>query len=197
MKTLWVRKDYKEIRGTIPVLLTAPHVQPPRAEILIAHVVTRVAGISGAHALLGLVSRTKLDLNRAEAAGSGFRKRIADLIESRQIQYLLDIHGCNFVEGRPEIDLGTAGFLTARKETAEQSRLLLKQAGFDVQLDHYFRGESSPGNIIRSCGVEAIQIEIRKDLRHPSSPHLPQLIESLARLVSFLAAKNGGRHAAC
>ena len=189
---MWLRKDYKEIRGTIPILLTAPHVQPPRAEILINYIVTRIARISGAHALLGLVSRTKLDLNRAEAARSGFRKRIANIIESHEIRYLLDIHGCSFAEGRPEIDLGTARFLTAHKETAEQARDLLKRDGFDVQLDHHFRGESSPGNIIRSYSVQAIQIEIHKDLRHASSPRLPQLIKSLAGLVSFLAARNSG-----
>ncbi len=68
---MWL-KDYKEVRGTIPVLLTAPHVQPPRSELLIDHIVTRTAIRSGAIALLGRVSRTKLDLNRQEAARDRF-----------------------------------------------------------------------------------------------------------------------------
>ncbi len=50
-------------------------------------------------------------------------------------------------------------------------------------------GERIPrGIFIRSYAVQAIQVEIRRDLRNRSSPRLEPLIVALADLALFLAA---------
>src|SRR5436309_14886999 len=112
-----MRHTHLELPGDVPVLLTAPHVHPPGAEVMIWQIVTAVSKASGAYALLGLVSRKILDLNREEAKSSTFRTRLSEIVKTKQIRYILDIHGFQYEESLPQIDIGTAKSVTARFQT--------------------------------------------------------------------------------
>lgn len=183
------REGYTEIEGEIPILLTAPHAQPPQSDLCTGLIARLVAEKSGCHALIAEISRVKVDLNTSKGLNHPFRKRIDELV-NKGVKYILDIHGSKKEPPRLQIELGTASFRTARRETIDLINAALKKYGFEVGTDTFLKGEKAKGNIIQTHsnleqGIECVQIEIRRDLRDPSN--VPLFKNTIAALTDIIA----------
>src|SRR5712664_5021914 len=98
-----IHPDHVEIVGLGHVLLTAPHIASPDADLHTGTIVEEAALTSRSYAVIGKVSREFLDLNRLQSAQSEFRKSIESFIAEDGIRYLLEIRG----KKEPGVNIGT------------------------------------------------------------------------------------------
>ncbi len=166
-------RGYVEVRGTRPILLTAPHAQGPGADVFTGEIAWWVAQISGCYALIGTVSRKSrlpgedrpADYNREWARDTPFRRRISELIEEHGIRFIVDLHGMESDPVRPEIDVGALGGEAAQGELVSKIVERLEECGFDVGFEQEFCG----GDILEyHCDgerVQGIQLELSDELR--------------------------------
>ncbi len=169
-----------------PVVITAPHAHPPLADKHTGKIAELVAKKTGATAVIGMVSRLYIDLNRSQSNSHPFRKRLKKIIEDKKKpMLLLDLHGTK----TEKLELGSANGLTASKEVVELVKgVLSKHLGeeeIDVIVDERFKG-SIEGTIIRTFGspekgVHAIQIELPQILRRPGQ--LEKVVEILSDVI--------------
>src|SRR6266571_209033 len=110
-----IHPDHVEIVGLGHVLLTAPHIASPDADLHTGTIVEEAALTSRSYAVIGKVSREFLDPNRIQSAQSEFRKSIEGFIAEDGIKYLLNIRG----KKEPGVNIGTAEGQTCSDSTTE------------------------------------------------------------------------------
>src|SRR3989441_12499663 len=88
-----IHPDHVEIIGLGHVLLTAPHISNPDADLYTGPIVEEGALTSRSFAVIGKVSRDFLDLNRIQSAKSELRKSIEILVADDVSRYLFYIRG--------------------------------------------------------------------------------------------------------
>lgn len=117
-----IHPDHIEIVGLGHVLLTAPHVAIPDADLHTGPIVEEAALTSRSYAVIGKVSREFLDVDRIQSAQSEYRKSIEGFIAEDGIRYVLDIHG----KKEPGVDIETAAGKTCSESMVEvvRSRLI-------------------------------------------------------------------------
>src|SRR5713226_2240167 len=187
-----IHADHVEIVGLGHVLLTAPHIASPDADLHTGPIVEEAALTSRSYAVIGKVSREFLDLNRIQSAQSEFRKSIESFIAEDGIRYLLDIHG----KKEPGVDIGTAAGQTCSDSTTELVRSRLVK-DFTVKVNNEYKG-LKPGSIVTSYNrknakgdfvVETIQIPFAHEDRQFQTEtvisDVPEIADILnARLVA-------------
>src|SRR2546425_7059994 len=135
-----IHPDHVEIIGLGHVLLTAPHIANPDADLYTGPIVEEAALTSRSFAVIGKVSRDFLDLNRIQSAKSELRKSIEGFIAEDGIRYLLDIRG----KKEPGVDIGTAAGQTCSESTTELVRSRLVR-DFTVRVNSEYKGVASGG----------------------------------------------------
>jgi len=163
-----IHPDHVEIIGLGHVLLTAPHIANPDADLYTGPIVEEAALTSRSFAVIGKVSRDFLDLNRTQSAKSELRKSVESFIAEDGIRYLLDIRG----KKEPGVDIGTLSGQTSSDSTTELVRSRLVK-DFAVTTTNEFKG-LEPGSMVTSFSqkdgkgefvVETIQIEFGHEER--------------------------------
>src|SRR2546428_12323653 len=86
-----IHPDHVEIIGLGHVLLTAPHIANPDADLYTGPIVEEAALNSRSFAVIGKVSRDFLDLNRIQSAKSELRKSVDSFIVEDGIRNHLEI----------------------------------------------------------------------------------------------------------
>ena len=194
---------YLFIKGSSPVMLTAPHAVPhdrgnyngrnrlkPQDEFtdLIVFRVCQEAKC------FGLVPLTKLrdpnvdSIDGPKAKETPFLRCLEGLIASHDIQLLLDIHGLDRMRRGVDIEIGTryGVSLRDRREILEHLEgYLRRETDYLIRKDRSFIG----GEIVRNIMgmIPAIQLEIHRRLRDDGhSAEMKRLIEILATFVKSL-----------
>ena len=186
VSSLYIRKKkrviygYKEIKGMIPVLLTAPHAQSPNADLYTGEIVHKLSEETGAWGLISTISRNEIDYNRVEGRETPFRKRIDDLIEKGKVKYILDIHGMK-ERGLGDVELGTKMGTSASPDFISKLKEAFEKEGIECNIEHIgFTG----GDIIEYHSnppfVEAVQIEISRTLREY---YREKIVDILSRFI--------------
>src|SRR5713226_1799323 len=98
-----IHPDHVEIVGLGHVLLTAPHIASPDAELHTGPIVEEAALTSRSYAVIGKVSREFLDPDRNQSAKSEFRRGVEAFIAEDGIRYVLNIRG----KKEPGVDIRT------------------------------------------------------------------------------------------
>lgn len=194
---------YFFIKGSRPVILTAPHAVPhdrgnyngknrlkPQDEFtdLIVFEVCQEAKC------FGLVPLTKLrDPNVDSSDGmkareTPFFRCLEGLVVSHDIQLLLDIHGLDKKRRGVDIEIGTryGVSLKGRREILEQLEgHLRKEADYLVRKDHSFIGGEIVRNIMER--IPAMQLEIHRRLRDDGhAGETERFIKILSNFIKFL-----------
>ena len=164
-----IHPDHVEIVGLGHVLLTAPHIASPDADLHTGTIVEEAALTSRSYAVIGKVSREFLDLNRIQSAQSEFRKSIEGFIAEDGIRYVLDIRG----KKEPGVNIETAAGRTCSDSTTELVRSRLSK-DFTVKVNSEYKGVES-GSVVTSYNskdakgnfvVETIQVEFGHEERN-------------------------------
>jgi hypothetical protein len=193
---------YLCIKGSRPVLLTAPHAVPhdrgnydgrdrlkPQDEFT-DFIVLRVCQKAGC---FGLVPLTKLrdpnmdSIDGVKAWETPFLQCLESLVASHDIQLLLDIHGLDKNRKGVDIEIGTryGVSLRGRREILEELEGCLRRESYLIRKDHSFIGGEIVGNIMER--IPAIQLEIHRRLRDDGhSAEMERLIEILANFARSL-----------
>jgi hypothetical protein len=199
---------YLFIKGSSPVILTAPHAVPhdrgnyngrnrlkPQDEFtdLIVFRVCQEAKC------FGLVPLTKLrdpnvdNFDGLKARETPFLRCLEGLIASHDIQLLLDIHGLDRMRRGVDIEIGTRyGFsLRERREILEHLEgHLRRETDYLIRKDRSFIGGEIVRNIMKR--IPAIQLEIHRRLRDDGhSAERALLIKILANFVRSLSFDPG------
>ncbi len=194
---------YFFIKGSRPVILTAPHAVPhdrgnyngknrlkPQDEFtdLIVFEVCQEAKC------FGLVPLTKLrDPNVDSSDGmkareTPFFRCLEGLIVSHDIQFLLDIHGLDKKRRGVDIEIGTryGVSLKGRREILEQLEgRLRREADYLIRKDHFFIGGEIVRNIMER--IPAMQLEIHRRLRDDGhAGETERFIKILSNFIKFL-----------
>jgi len=199
-------EKYLFIKGSTPVILTAPHAVPhdrgnyngknllkPQDEFTDL-IVLRVCQKANC---FGLVPLTKLrdpnidGFDGVKANETPFFRCLKGLVVSHDIQLLLDIHGLDRRRKGIDIEIGTrlGASLRGRREFLEQLEENLRSGSdYLIRKDRYFIG----GEIVRNImgRIPAIQLEIHRRLRGDGhSAEMDTLIGILANFVNSLPLK--------
>ena len=199
---------YLFIKGSSPVILTAPHAVPhdrgnyngknllkPQDEFT-DFIVLKVCQEANC---FGLIPLTKLrdpnvdSFDGLRARETPFLRCLEGLISSHDIQLLLDIHGLDRRRRGVDIEIGTRYGLSlrGRREILEElEEHLRREADYLIRKDRSFIG----GEIVRSImeRIPAIQLEIHRRLRDDGhSAEMERLIRILANFVKCLPINAG------
>src|SRR5207245_9406488 len=138
-----IHPDHVEIVGLGHVLLTAPHIASPDADLHTGTIVEEAALTSRSYAVIGKVSREFLDPNRIQSAQLELRRSIESFMAEDGIRYLLDIHG----KKGPGVDIATtAGQIGDSTTELVRSRLV---KDFKVNVNNQYKGVDS-GSVVTS-----------------------------------------------
>ena len=115
---------------------------------------------------------------------------------SGKINYLFDLHGFTPQHEMPDIVLGTGNHTTCSEATSSTMSAIFRDHGFDVEIDKVFTGGKTEGTIITTFrdahvqGVEAIQIELSRNIRNPlvkPEDSLERLTQALIQIIRQLS----------
>ncbi len=156
---------YRYREGLLPVLITVPHTYGPFSDAGVDRVALRVAKLTGAHALVGTVSRLYIDYNRPESRLTPFRRKIEKLAEGGKVRLILDLHGTE-LSNDLEAEIGFFSGRTASSEAAALLESCFRRAGLRVSVE----GSGLVGGDIiwyhsRPPELQGIQVELSKPAR--------------------------------
>ncbi len=188
-------KPYKIIKGTNPVLLSAPHVFSHRRPSLMLsyklgepwtdNIVEEVCANTGAWGIV-LTEETDFDANFHSLEDNIYKRAVAEIIEEGNIKKFVDIHGLSDEQG---IDIGiyyTSRFLKSIYLAQDVNKALDKGV-LGGSNNCIFRfddnGQETLGEFVASkLRVPAIQIEVARYIRE--KPLLRNtFIENLSELL--------------
>lgn len=190
--------DFKIIRGTLPVLISAPHstlhlrpgfkAQKPKLNELNTDLVVKTlckkAGWFGIYA----TKIQKRDPNWYEDCP--YKKAIERLVDKHNIKFVLDIHGAR--KDRPFLieydDFRKGKIIMGIEENLKQC---LKKFGFSEK--EIVRGLLHKNNqltitefCIERLKIPALQLEINKKIRNPQNPTFNSLLSALKCFLQTL-----------
>jgi len=178
------------IKGCTPLLITAPHATAhvrmnklKRQEFYTGALGVLLHSLTGCHVLY-TNCQSGCDPNYYDE--SPFKKRLAEVVRGRNIRLLIDIHGTGAEKERDifpgvgesnEFLLGNEHYLELIERSADSCGVSL--GGLDVF--PAARQMTVTKFAARSLGIPAIQLEINRALRRPSSDPV-----AFGRLLDFL-----------
>ena len=187
--------DFKIIRGSFPILVSAPHVTPhlrPEFNVkspklnepntdLIVKILCQKTGCFGVYA----TKFQKIDPNWYKK--SPYKRAIKKLVEENNIRFVLDIHGAG--KNRPfliEYDDFKRGKII--REIEENLKLCFKKIGFsEKEISHGLLHKDQQLTITEFCidelKIPALQLEINRKIRDPKNPRFTNLLSALECFV--------------
>jgi len=123
------------------------------------------------------------NLNKEYAKETPLWKRIGELVVKGKVKLIIDIHGMKNISSWPDICVSTNGLSSASKNTISRVVKYFEKLKFNVALDKPFKG----GALIRYFGkppkVEALGIELKRNLRFFKT-NTPKIMADLIRELS-------------
>lgn len=192
-------KNYKVIKGTKPIIISAPHSvkQFREGRIKPEDIMTGsiVEYICEEFQTFGIIRTCNLgdDPNYYNNSISlEYKKEILKFIEEYNIAYLFDIHGCSNKYGF-DIDIGTNSGknISCDIKTLYELKKLFS-SDLLVEIDNIFKASmpSTISNFIHASSlITCIQLELSKDLRlNPDK--LKTFIASFGQIIDYLNEKS-------
>jgi hypothetical protein len=182
-----IHSNHVEIVGLGHVLLTAPHIASPDADLHTGPIVEEAALTSRSYAVIGKVSREFLDPDRNLSAKSEFRRGVEAFIVEDGIRYVLNIRG----KKEPGVDIRTTFGQTSSPSTTELVRSRLVK-DFTVKVNNEHEGLKT-GDIVASYNpkdakgdfvVETVEIEFGPDERQFQREKLIIAVSEIADILN-------------
>jgi len=150
---------YTYIPGKRPVLLTASHATPPGSDINTAILSKRIAMRSGAHALISKIPRLFIDSNRLVGRILPFRRKLDELLGSRRIKLIIDLHS---MEKRNSnmVEIGVWFGLSTTRSYIERLTKILDEYDIPYDISYRFLGGDIVFYHANKPLINAIQLEI-------------------------------------
>ena len=149
----------------------------------------KVAVATGSWAILPTISKVDsvdglripdYNLNKEYAKETPLWRRIKELVNSEHVRLIIDIHGMKNVSSWPDVCISTNGLTTVSRNTLNNVLKYFKMLKLNVAVDRPFKG----GALIRYFGkppnVEALGIELKRNLRFFRS-EIPKVMAGLVR----------------
>ena len=149
----------------------------------------KVAVATGSWAILPTISKVDsvdglripdYNLNKEYAKETPLWKRIECLVRRKRVKFIIDIHGMKNISSWPDICVSTNGLTTVSRDTLNRVLKYFKAMKLNVTVDRPFKG----GALIRYFGkppsVEALGIELKRNLRFYRS-NIPKIMAGLVR----------------
>lgn len=184
-------------KGSVPVLLSAPHAAPTRREKrvhvrepFVAAIVEALHRRTGAWCIY--TDKHIDDPNHYRDAQ--YKREIAKIARSGEVWLLLDVHGAS-EDKHFEIDLGRGRTLLGRKGIVEVLKKNLAAQGIrKISEDFFGVSERTISSFAAAEGMAAVQLELRRDLRTTASDGLMvNFIQAVEKSIPALlkAGKKG------
>jgi hypothetical protein len=131
---------------------------------------------------LSTLSTPDCNLNKGYAISTPFWRRARELVESKKVRVVIDIHGMKDVKKWPDVCISTRGLTTASKELIDVVTAVFKAHGLRVAVDHPFVGGAFIAHFGRPLATEAFAIEVKRSLRFCGSA-IPSVVRDAIRAV--------------
>lgn len=122
------------------------------------------------------------NLNKSYASATRFWRRVRELIEVEGIRVIVDIHGMKNIRRWPDICISTRGYTSVSRELVERVATVLRTYGYRVEIDHPFIGGAFIAEFGKPPTINAIAIEIKKNLRFYGS-QIPLLLREVIKVA--------------
>ena len=122
------------------------------------------------------------NLNKDYAKITLFWRRAEEIIRSRGIRVVIDIHGMSNNGKWPDICISTRGFSTVSKELISRVISYLASQRLRVAIDYPFAGGAFIAYLGNPPTVEAFAIEIKRRLKFFGS-EIPKIIRGIVEVV--------------
>lgn len=122
------------------------------------------------------------NLNKGYAIATPFWKRVREIVNAKEVKVIIDIHGMKNVKNWPDICISTKGFTSASKKLANILSSYFRKQGLNVAIDYPFVGGTFIAEFGKPPNIEAIAIEIKKNLRFYGSK-IPEIMRGAVRIV--------------
>ena len=199
-------KDYKIIKGKIPIILSAPHALKhyrnaiwKQADTNTDYIALQIQKKTNCHVIYRSVESMS-DPNYDEFDVSEYKQAMLEYIKEQDIKLLIDLHGSKY-ERDYLIELGTCddsdSSLKQRKWIAKMMIMMLEEMLKD-KIDYFHKGitknrvfkASSPNTITRSISLRSdcscIQMEINSYLRCFDEKDCEYFIDVMIDVVNCL-----------
>lgn len=194
--------NYKIIKGTIPIILSAPHAVNQNREgkikgpdILTGAIVQYLAIRTGVSGIIRTYNFNDDPNYENQGQSLKYKEEILNLIKEKNIKILIDVHGCKDNHGF-DIDLGTN---YGENINQDNSCLEILKAEFSkigkVVLDNKFRAsrDTTVSNFInKNSKIPCIQMEISSRIRR-NSENLISFLEIFEKLLKEQKILGGER----
>lgn len=128
------------------------------------------------------------NLNKSYASITPFWKRTEEIVKNEKIKVVIDIHGMKNIKKWPDICISTRGLTTASKQLVDKIATFFRVQGFKVAIDYPFAGGAFIATFGKPPIVEAMAIEIKKNLRFQGSK-IPKFVRGAIRVVKEYVEK--------
>jgi hypothetical protein len=122
------------------------------------------------------------NLNKDYAKITPFWRRVEELVKSKEIRIVIDIHGMSSRSKWPDICISTRGFSTTSKELITKVASYLTSQRIRVAIDYPFTGGAFIAYFGNPPLIEAFAIEIKKNLRFFGS-EIPRIIRGVVKNI--------------
>jgi len=187
-------EEFTIIRGTVPVLLSAPHTMKQLREdasIKSAEPYTKA---------LALYLQERLDCScfiknmdtGIDSNSDNYEKYKTELvrfIKKNNIRLVLDLHGAS-KDREFSVELGTLNNLSADYSTIKELKESFEENGvLEVNINNPFKGGGITRRIYASTDIDVIQIEINRNYRDLDIKKFKMIIDSLEKFILFYIEK--------
>lgn len=186
--------DFTIIKGTVPVLLSAPHTMSQLKEDC------SVKSSEPYTKALALYLSEKLDcscfiknidtgIDSNSDNYEEYKTELIRYIKKNNISLVLDLHGAS-KERNFDVELGTLNNLSADFSTIRELEEAFKENGVvNVEINEPFKGGGITRRIYASTDIDVIQIEINRKYRDLDVSNFMKIIASLEKFILFYSKK--------
>ena len=188
------KNDYKYKKGSIPILISAPHsVKQIRndelkpADIYTGAIIKTLGKNTNAHIIYK--THTKDDENHTDES-TAYRKKIKEIIKDNEIKVIIDLHGMS-KDKDSDIDIGTGGSSNPNLLVEDYILSSVKNSlsSLKYSVNKYF---SAKGKLTISVycsqklGIPTLQLEINRKYRTKDSENFSYIVNILSKMINDL-----------
>ncbi|MCS7111663.1 MAG: N-formylglutamate amidohydrolase [Ignisphaera sp.] len=130
------------------------------------------------------------NLNKRYAYSTPFWRRVREVVERGGIRAIVDIHGMKNVRRWADICISSRGYTTASRELVGVIVEYFRERGLSVAVDHPFAGGAFIAEFGRPPSVEALALEIKRNLRFHRS-RVPEILRGAMKVMKQYLAQDG------
>ncbi len=179
---------YTYIPGRRPILLTASHAASPGSDINTGFLARRLAIRTRSYALISHVPRLFIDSNRLVGRLLPFRRKLDEILSSRRIRLILDLHSME--RDGVWVEIGVWFGLSATKKFVMRLIDILDRHDIPYEISYRFFG----GDIIfyhaNRPRINAIQLEISNAVRRKYLRRINNALTEYINIVGDIHRRN-------